>query len=198
MLGLKRGTVELLPHEISWEENAVSTITLLKSLLGTVALDIQHVGSTAIRHIHAKPIIDIALGVKNLDDIKPYISLLEKHGIIYRKEDVEQQLLFVIGNFEKEIRTHHIHVVEWNGPAWKDYINFRDYLNAFPEQAERYDVLKRQLAVEYALDRGRYTAGKKELIDELLKEARYWRCLNRKVEASKNTKSKRLYSTGVE
>lgn len=175
MLGLKRGTVELLPHQISWEENAVSTISLLKSLLGAVALDIQHVGSTAIRHIHAKPIIDIAVGVKKLNDIKTYIPLLKEHGIIYHKEDVAQQLLFVIGDFEKEIRTHHIHVVEWNGPAWNNYINFRDYSNVFPEQAERYDALKIKLAEEFAFDRGSYTTGKHELIDELLREAYSWR-----------------------
>ncbi len=175
MLGLKRGTVELFPHQQLWEDIAAKTIILLKSLLNDVAIDIQHVGSTSIQNVCAKPIIDIAVGVKTLDSIKPYIELLGKNGIIFRKEDVKEQLLFVIGDFEKDFRTHHIHVVEWNSVAWNNYINFRDYLNAFPEYAKKYDDLKKSLALEFASNRGNYTAGKHELIDEILKYAYLWK-----------------------
>ena len=101
MIGLKRGTVELLPHQPLWEDVAAKTIILLKSVLNDVAIDIQHVGSTSIQNVCAKPIIDIAVGVKTLDSIKPYIELLGKNGIIFRKEDVKEQLLFVMGDFEK-------------------------------------------------------------------------------------------------
>ena len=175
MIGLKRGTVELLPHQPLWEDLAAKTIMLLKSLLNDVAIDIQHVGSTSIQNVCAKPIIDIAVGVKTLDSITPYIELLGKNGILFRKEDVKEQLLFVIGDFENEIRTHHIHVVEWNSVAWKNYINFRDYLNAFPEYAKEYDDLKKSLAEEFANDREKYTTGKHELIDKILKQACLWK-----------------------
>ena len=158
-----------------WEDIAAETIKLLKSLLNDVAVDIQHVGSTSIRNICAKPIIDIAVGVNKLDSIKPYIELLKKNGIIFRKEDVKEQLLFVIGDFEKEFRTHHIHVVEWNSIAWNNYINFRDYLNAFPEYAKEYDDLKKKLALEFADNRGNYTAGKQEFINRILKQAHLWK-----------------------
>ena len=171
MLGLKRGTVELLPHNPLWEDIAAETIKLLKSLLNDVAVDIQHVGSTSIRNICAKPIIDIAVGVNTLDSIKPYIELLKKNGIIFRKEDVKEQLLFVIGDFEKEFRTHHIHVVEWNSVAWNNYINFRDYLNAFPKYAKEYDDLKKKLALEFADNRRDYTAGKHEFIEKILNKS---------------------------
>ena len=175
MIGLKRGIVELLPHNPLWEDVAAETIKKLKSLLNDVAIDIQHVGSTVIQNISAKPIIDIAVGVNTLDSIKPYIELLKKNGIIFRKEDVKEQLLFVIGDFEKEFRTHHIHVVEWNSIAWNNYINFRDYLNAFPEYAKEYDDLKKKLALEFANNRGNYTAGKQEFIDRILKQAHLWK-----------------------
>ena len=175
MIGLKRGTVTLLPHEPQWKEAAAETIMLLKTILRDVAIDIQHVGSTAIESICAKPIIDIAVGVQTLDSIKPYVSLLAEHGIIFRKEDVSGQLLFVIGDFEKEFRTHHIHIVEWNSVAWNNYINFRDYLNAFPECAKEYNDLKKKLAVEFADHRENYTAGKHEFIDRVLKEASLWK-----------------------
>ena len=75
MIGLKRGTVELLPHQKEWEEEAKNKIELLKQLLGNTAIDIQHVGSTAIFSIHAKPIIDLAVAVNELKDVLPYVEI---------------------------------------------------------------------------------------------------------------------------
>lgn len=178
MLGLKRGMVELYPHQESWEQNAREVIAQLKELLSGVAIDIQHIGSTAILGIHAKPIIDIVVGVHSLRDIMTKVELLEKNGIIFRKEDVAGQLLFVMGDFEADTRTHHIHVVEWNGTAWNNYINFRDYMNAFPDKAKEYDCLKQELLVKFADNRVGYTNGKQKLIDTLLDEAREWKLAN--------------------
>lgn len=62
-LGLKRGTVQLEPHDKQWDEVAIQTIKILKSILGADAIDIQHIGSTAIPAIKVKPIIDIVIGV---------------------------------------------------------------------------------------------------------------------------------------
>ena len=171
MLGLKRGTVALLPHQSAWEENARDTIALLWTVLEGVDVDIQHVGSTAIHHIHAKPIIDLAVGVRSLEDIMPLVPRLAEIGVIYRNADQPGQQLFVMGDFEKEIRTHHVHVVEVSNSAWRNYILFRDYLNAHPEKAVLYDELKQRLFIRYADNRGAYTAGKQELISKLLKEA---------------------------
>lgn len=174
-LGLKRGTVKLLPHQEQWNKSAKETIQTLKTLLGSVAIDIQHIGSTAIHGIYSKPIIDIAVGVDNFESINPYIELLEQNGIMFRNEDVPGQLLFVIGDDKRDIRTHHIHIVIRNSTAWHNYINFRDYLNAFPEQAKTYEKLKIKLASDFADDRQSYTAGKQELIDTILKQAQIWR-----------------------
>lgn len=175
MLGLKRGTVELVPHQAIWENEAQKTILLLKSILKEAAIDIQHVGSTAIKSICAKPIIDIAVGLESVTDIKPYIELLSENGVIFRNEDIKGQLLFVIGDFNKDIRTHHIHIVKWGSDAWNNYINFRDYLNAFPNHAQEYDKLKKKLALNFADNRGFYTLGKQELIGKLLEQACLWR-----------------------
>nr|WP_325181452.1 GrpB family protein [uncultured Oscillibacter sp.] len=135
MTGLKRGTVMLALHQEEWTQNAERTIQALNRLLEPVAVDIQHIGSTAIPSIHAKPIIDLVIGVRNLDDIAPYVELLKQHDIVFRGEDVAGQLLFVMGDFEKDTRTHHIHVVRWNGAEWNNYINFRDYLNRLLKEA---------------------------------------------------------------
>lgn len=71
--------------------------------------------------------------------------------------------------------THHIHIVEAGGTAWRDYIGLRDYLNTCPREAGRYGALKRELARRFPADRKSYTAGKAALIAELLAEAREWR-----------------------
>lgn len=143
--------------------------------MNDTAIDIQHIGSTAISSIHAKPIIDIAVGVNDLNDILPFVERLEKNHYFFRGEDVPNQFLLVKGDFEKDIRTHHIHVIKWNGIEWNNYINFRDYLNTFSEKARLYDICKLNLAKQFSQDRKCYTNGKQKLIDELLVEARMWK-----------------------
>lgn len=91
MIGLKSGTVKLVQHQEEWHENAENVISVLKQLLGDTALDIQHVGSTAICSIHAKPIIDIAVAVHDIKDILPYIEVLKQHNIFSMKELLQEK-----------------------------------------------------------------------------------------------------------
>lgn len=174
-LGLKRGTVELEPHDERWRQEAEKTIGVLKKVLGEDAIDIQHIGSTSITSISAKPIIDIVVGVKELLLISKYNNELEQQGIYCRRSDAESQLLYVMGDFEKDTRTHHIHVVIWNGKEWHDYVNFRDFLNYNAEVASRYQSLKENLESQYVNDRNAYTQGKREMIDSILEQAGQWR-----------------------
>ena len=92
---------------------------------------------------------------------------------MFRGEVVAGEVLFVMGN--DTVRTHHIHVTKWNGTQWNHYIDFRDYLNACPEKAMLYDTCKRNLAIQFSNDRKRYTAGKEEVIQRLLAEAKIWK-----------------------
>ena len=89
-------------------------------------------------------------------------------GIFYRGSDVECQLLYVMGDMEADIRTHHIHIVKWNGIEWKNYIHFRDYLNANENVALQYEKLKEELESKYADDRVAYTNGKQNMINKIL------------------------------
>lgn len=175
MLGLKRGGVALAPHEEAWEAEAARTVELLRKLLGASAAGAEHVGSTAVRGIEAKPIIDIAVAARSLEEIKSKAALLGRYGFIFRGEDVPGQLLFVIEDNARGVVTHHIHIVEADGAAWRDYIGLRDYLNAFQREAARYGALKMELARRFPADRKSYTAGKAALIAELLAKAREWR-----------------------
>jgi GrpB-like predicted nucleotidyltransferase (UPF0157 family) len=83
---------------------------------------------------------------------------------------VEHQLLYVMGDMESDTRTHHIHIVKWNGIEWKNYIHFRDYLNANENVALCYQKLKEELENKYADDRVAYTNGKQDMIDTILND----------------------------
>ena len=92
------------------------------------------------------------------------------------EDDLSQEanlVFYVMGDAES--RSCHIHMVPADGVKWKNYIAFRDYLNANPDAAGRYCVLKRELAGRYADDREAYTEGKAGLITRLLNEARTWK-----------------------
>ena len=97
-------------------------------------------------------------------------ELLQKKGIFYRGSDAEHHILYVMGDMEKDIRTHYIHVVKWNGTEWKNYIRFRDYLNANEKVTLQYQKLKKELESKYADNRVAYTNGKKDMIDKILNE----------------------------
>ncbi len=179
MLGLKRGTVKLYQHEKEWEIEAQNTISRLKKILGSAAKDIQHVGSTSILSIQAKPIIDIALAVDNFDDILAFEQELKDEGFYYRPKaqpSVQNQLLFACGSFydgSGDLQTHFIHVVLTNSMDWMNYINFRDYLNKMPSVAKKYEKLKISLAAQAPVDNGRekYVEGKHDFIVYTLRKA---------------------------
>lgn len=170
-IGLKRGTVKLMEHDYAWELSAQRFIAHLKEILGPVCVDAAHVGSTAVRSIPAKPIIDIALGVRDFDALVRMNEILTLNGIIYRGEDHPGQKLYVCGDLENDFITRHIHAVIHGGVAWENYTKLTAFLNANPADAQAYAVLKRRLAETHPGDRAAYTAGKAEFITELLRRA---------------------------
>lgn len=179
MIGLKRGTVKLCEHEKEWELEAQNTIARLKKILGNVIKDIQHVGSTSILSIKAKPIIDIAVAVDDFDDILNFEKELRDNGFYYRpnaQASLRNQLLFACGNFYEgtgDLQTHFIHVVHTNSMDWINYINFRDYLNNTPSAAKEYEDLKVTLVLQVPVDKSRekYLEGKRDFIVYTLRKA---------------------------
>jgi len=139
---IKWGEVSIENHQTEWEFSAKNTIDILKNTLNNDIVDAQHIGSTSIKSICAKPIIDIVVGVKNFKDILKHNDELSKLGIIYRRQDHPNQQLYVCGDLQNNIQTHFIHVVIFNSKEWNDYINMRDYLNANEQKAKEYSKLK--------------------------------------------------------
>lgn len=176
MLGLKRGVVKLYDHEKEWEIEARNTISRLRRILGNVIKDIQHVGSTSIPSIKAKPIIDIALAVDDFEDILAFEEELRANGFFYRPDPqvpIKNQLLFACGSVYEgtgDLQTHFIHVVRTNSMDWINYINFRDYLNSSPSVAKEYEKLKVSLALQDS-SREKYLSGKHDFIVYTLRKA---------------------------
>ena len=169
MIGLKRGTVSLSPHDPAWADWAQETIRVLWGVFGDTAQDIQHIGSTAIQDIEAKPILDIAVGVNSMEGL-PLERLLEK-GFQERYNRFSSNLLYVLET-EDKIRTHQVHILPYDSLQWHNYVDFRDYMNAFPEKAAGYEALKRRLAAECNNVQTAYTDGKHDYMEETLKRAR--------------------------
>lgn len=171
MIGLKRNIVKLYPHSDEWRRVAEATIKDLKDIFSDKAIDIQHIGSTSIKEIKAKPIIDIAVGVKSFEDVDKIIETLEDRGFIHMvKNDDESQRFFSSGDFGADTRTHHIHVVIFGDKEWCDYIKFRDTLNNDVSKRRSYEELKINLEKKYPNDRYRYTESKADFIGGILNE----------------------------
>jgi len=173
MIGLKRGTVMLCDHQREWEIEAQQTIIKLKEILGDTAKRVEHVGSTAIKAIKAKPIIDIMLSVDSFCELLKYEEKLRKNGFYYRPSaSHETQLLFGCGSFYNgtgDTQTHFIHAVLTGSQEEINYINFRDYLNAHMEDAKRYEELKLSLENK---PREEYTKSKNDFINEIHRKAK--------------------------
>ena len=165
VLGLPSGVVRLAPHDPQWHRLFVGEKTRLYAGLGDLAIDIQHIGSTSIPGMPAKPILDIAVAVDDFEEAARCIPSMERLGYVYRGENgIPRRHYFVKG----EPRTHHVHMVEIESVDWTDSLRFRDYLTEHAEAARAYAELKQELAQRHAGDRVAYQAGKDAFIKAVL------------------------------
>lgn len=171
MIGLKRGTVTLVRHSPKWRQSFEREEKKIQKIFGRDALKIQHVGSTAIPGILAKPIIDIALIVPSLQKARRYQTKLKDIGYEIKKNDTRKGRLFFTKGPEKK-RTHYLHIGEIGSGYAEDMILFRDYLCNQKNTAKKYSELKKKLAKKYQNTREIYTAKKEKLIKEIVKKAK--------------------------
>ncbi len=168
MLGLKRGTVKLVPYHKRWASAFQREKKRLLASVGDLVVEVRHIGSTAVPGLHAKPIIDMSAGIRNMKDAGKLVKPLAKLGYNFYKK-FGQQVLFAKGPDAK--RTHYLHVMKWNGAKWKSDRLFREFLVRNPARAKAYAALKKKLAKRYPDDREKYSAGKKAFIEATLKLA---------------------------
>lgn len=138
-------------------------------MLGGSLVAMAHVGSTSVPGLAAKPVIDLLVIVRSLADAEDAVPELAALGYEYLGENGIPGRLF----FRRGMpRTHHLHIVEPGHPQWPDNLEFRDYLRAHPDEAARYETLKRTLARRFRQRREDYTSGKSDYILGVLKQAR--------------------------
>lgn len=163
--------VVVLPYNPGWPamyERERQTVSAATAALPCV-LDIQHIGSTSVPGLAAKPVIDIAVGVTSFDDARDCIAPLESLGYEYRGEcGIPRRHFFSRDNARENDpglrRTHHVHVLETAGEDWKRHILFRDALRADAGLVRQYARLKQALAQIHRDDTEAYCTAKTDFI----------------------------------
>lgn len=167
ILGLRRGTVRLSRHHASWKRAFSIQQRRIAKALGPLVVSIEHVGSTAVPGLSAKPVLDIVLGVRR---VRTHAGLdLQLSRIGYRRRPTEHgnDVLYIKG--PESDRTAYLHVVRHGGALWKKYVGFRDWMRDHPGDARDYASLKRKLQRSFADDRTKYTIGKHRFITRILR-----------------------------
>ncbi|MEM7531300.1 MAG: GrpB family protein [Chloroflexota bacterium] len=176
IIGLAEGDVRLVPHHPQWQELFHIEKERIQAHIGSHILDIQHVGSTAISGIVAKPILDIAVAVENFEEAAGCIEPMASLGYVYQGEKGIPRRRFFVKQQPTDTdilySTHHVHMNELGCVDWENQILFRDYLLRHPDVAQEYATLKFRLGEEYATDRKQYVSGKSTFITDVLAYAR--------------------------
>ena len=161
--------IVVVPYSASWPARFRIESQLLQVALAGLRPAIEHIGSTSVPGLAAKPVIDMLVGVESLDAFEAHAEQLEIYGYEYIP-DYERALpdRRFFKRVVRGVRTHHVHVVQVNGLYWKRYLKFRNNLRADPWLAARYAELKRRLAGRFEHDRDAYTNGKTGFVEAVL------------------------------
>ncbi|HUF01317.1 MAG TPA: GrpB family protein [Gaiellaceae bacterium] len=163
--------IEVVVYRKEWAERFAAWHTCLVEALGTRAVRVEHVGSTAVPGLAAKPVVDILVGVRDVEDEGSYVPATEGLGVALRSRDPGHRYFRPAGDLP---RTVHIHVVEAGGDWERGHLLFRDFLRADEPTRRRYASLKRELAARYRDDRLAYNEGKTGFILDALQQAETW------------------------
>ena len=158
--------VHVVPYDGTWPRLFEVEAQRLRGALGTNLRVIEHIGSTSVPGLAAKPIVDLAASVESLDDLD--IGAVEALGYRYVpvfEEELPNRRYFTRGDY-------HLHVYEQEHEEFMDYVRFRDYLRTHPEDAELYGQLKLRLASEHAEDREAYQGAKASFVVRLVEMLR--------------------------
>ena len=161
------GAVVIVEYDPRWPLRFGEEARLLAAI-GPRVVAVEHVGSTAVPGLADKPIVDILVGVRRLEDAVACVAPLAAIGYEYVPEyeaEIPDRRYFRKAPFGE--RTHHLHVVEFGGAFWRRHLAFRDWLRTHPEDAARYGAHKRALAATHVVDREAFTEAKTAFVREI-------------------------------
>ena len=164
--------VEQVSHDPAWAEEFRKEAQKLREVLGDEIIAVHHIGSTSIPGITAKPIIDILVEARRIEDIDHYNDAMARHGYLALGEfGLPGRRFFVKG---VPNRTHNLHIFQAGSTEIYRHLAFRDYMIAHPEDARKYSELKQKLALQYKGDMDGYCDGKDAFVKEMEKKAIAW------------------------
>jgi GrpB-like predicted nucleotidyltransferase (UPF0157 family) len=167
----QRDPIEIVSYDETWPKRFVAWRDRLTDGLDGISRRIEHVGSTAVPGLPAKPVIDIQVSVDNLEVEPGYVPPIEALGVQLRSRDLEHRYF---RPFSGEPREVHIHVCAIRGAWERRHLLFRDYLRTDATAREAYATSKRLAADRWADDRVAYTEAKDSQIHELMSAAEVW------------------------
>jgi GrpB-like predicted nucleotidyltransferase (UPF0157 family) len=173
----QNGSVIVVPYNPSWPELFAQEKEALLPLFTGTPVQIEHIGGTAIPHLSGEPVIDILLGVLELEQAEKQISALGKLGyqpISASESQNPEQRIFAKVTAGRH--TYHLYVVGIRGEYWRHYLLLRDYLMAHEKLIREYGELKVQQAGQFKNDRHAYTEAKSRFIRRILSEAEQGFC----------------------
>jgi GrpB-like predicted nucleotidyltransferase (UPF0157 family) len=159
-----------VPYDESWparfaEERAALELVLSPWLAGPI----EHIGSTAVSGLVAKPVIDIMAAVASLDASRAAVDALAALKYVYFPYRAE--IMHWLCKPSDEVRTHHLHLVPFGSALWHERLRFRDRLRSDPRVAAEYAALKLALAARHEFDREGYTDAKEPFVRRILAES---------------------------
>jgi GrpB-like predicted nucleotidyltransferase (UPF0157 family) len=157
----------IVPSDPAWPAMFEAERQIIEARIASFIVGgIEHIGSTAVTGLAAKPVIDIMVGVASLGASRTALPLLAQIGYCYfpYKPDVMHWCC----KPSDELRTHHLHLVPFRSRLWHERLRFRDQLRANPEARTAYAALKHELAERYRDDREAYTEHKTGFIETIL------------------------------
>ncbi|MDX8365365.1 GrpB family protein [Cytobacillus sp. IB215665] len=165
MLGLPKGEVFLIPWTEKWESEFLTEKECIEGTIGSYVIEIHHIGSTAVEHLSAKPIIDIAIEIKSFSDGEYCVEPLAALGYSCKGTNILPDRYY----YNKgEPRTHQIHMYQAGNKYLHEQLFFRDYLRSNEKLRSEYEQLKKSLANKNKGNKYKYAQEKTNFIHSIL------------------------------
>jgi GrpB-like predicted nucleotidyltransferase (UPF0157 family) len=168
--------ITIAPYDPAWPAMFIAEAATIRRVLGKLALRVEHVGSTSVPGLAAKPVVDIQVSVASLEPMGTYIEMLASVGYIHIPLGAFDRVYPFFQKPAEWPSTHHVHLCVAGSEQERDHLAFRDYLRAHPLVAAEYLDLKRRLATVHdgatLQSRERYSLAKTEFVASVLTRAR--------------------------